>query len=305
MKGFVFAALAALVVMAIAAFGLGEVCTGQRMLSGSRGVPIGFAADVDMIRPQHAILRSGDLQRVQLKTQAPPAALSDWQRSFLCQMKASDIVLLGFALFLVLALLYQAAWMRRAVQSGARASRVVEDALLAAQRPYVFLRELQVNLTKNPISDDIQSCAIQPVFENAGVSPTRRGRSHVNWKFFQGSIPADFDFPDLDEVGNRISSYDSFKPLIVGPKATALSPVLVIDPDLLRQVRDLQGRILIWGWVEYDDASANAKRHRAEFCYQLVVTGSPPSFVGFSQFKAFNGTDGDVVRKATIVTQPV
>ena len=48
-----------------------------------------------------------------------------------------------------------------------------------------------------------------------------------------------------------------------------------MESGILRQVRDVQGRVLIWGWAEYDEVFSDAKRHRTEFCYQLVVTGSP------------------------------
>ena len=68
---------------------------------------------------------------------------------------------------------------------------------------------------------------------------------------------------------------------------------------MLRQVRDLQGRVLVWGWVEYDEVFGNSRRHRTEFCYQLVVTGSPASWVGFSQYRAFNGADEDCTKKPT------
>ena len=62
-----------------------------------------------------------------------------------------------------------------------------------------------------------------------------------------------------------------YKPLIVGPRSTALAPLLDIEPGILRQARDAQGRVLVWGWAEYDEVFGDAKRHRTEFCYQLVV----------------------------------
>ena len=116
-------------------------------------------------------------------------------------------------------------------------------------------------------------------------------------------MPADFDFSDFDDLGNRILSYDAYRPIILGPKATALSPVINIEPAILRQVRDLQGKLLIWGWVEYDEIFAGAKRHRTEFCYQVAVSGSPASHVGFSQYHLHNGVDEDCSKKPTALVR--
>jgi hypothetical protein len=167
----------------------------------------------------------------------------------------------------------------------------------------VFLKEIQVSLTKNPINEEIQTCTLQPVWENTGATPTRNGRSHVSWKYFERSVPADFDFSDFDDLGNRILSYDAYRPLIVGPKASALSPVINIEPAILRQVRDLQGKLLVWGFAEYDEIFPGAKRHRTEFCYQVAVSGSPASHVGFSQYHLHNGVDEDCSKKPTVLAR--
>jgi hypothetical protein len=55
---------------------------------------------------------------------------------------------------------------------------VVDEALLSAQRAYVCLREFRTNIVKNPLNEEIQTCTIQPIWENTGATPTRGGRSH-------------------------------------------------------------------------------------------------------------------------------
>ena len=235
----------------------------------------------------------------QAKAPQPVAAPSMWLQRFVCDIRITDVILAGFALFLLLAGLFQGLWMLAAIRASDRTASLVNEGLISAQRPYVFLREFQVAVTKNPLNDEIQTCAIQPIWENTGTTPTRNGRGHVNWKYFERSVPAEFDFADFDEVGNRITSYEDYKPLILGPRATALSPVISIEPSILRQVRDLQGKLLIWGWAEYDEVFADAKRHRTEFAYLVVVSGSPASHVGFSQYKLHNGVDGDCSKQPT------
>jgi hypothetical protein len=304
--GLIFSALISLVLMVGAVLALGQVCSpGGLLPQPNRSVPI-RVDDGRHFAPDGAVLLRVQFATPPANNNARPAA-PDWRRTFLCEIKATDVAISGFALFLVLSIvfqsLFQSTFMRRMLAASDRTAALVDDALVSSQRAYVFLREFRVNLAKNPLNEEIQTCTIQPIWENTGATPTRNGRAHINWKFFERSIPPEFDFPDFDEVGNRVLSYDAYKPLIVGPHATALAPLLDIEPGVLRQVRDLQGRVLVWGWAEYDEVFGNARRHRTEFCYQVVVTGSPASWVGFSQYKAYNAVDDDCTKKPTALVR--
>ncbi|MBZ0147150.1 MAG: hypothetical protein K8F62_06350 [Pseudorhodoplanes sp.] len=305
--GLIVSAVVSLLLMAGAVLALGHVCSPQGWMAPAvKPVPIRFDDGYGYRLESPALLLRVQFAAPPGNAKSAPAPL-DWRRNFLCEIKATDVAIAGFGLFLVLSIvfqsLFQGLFMRRVLAASDRTGRVVDDALVAAQRAYVFLREFRVNLVKNPLNEEIATCTIQPIWENTGATPTKNGRSHINWKFFERSIPSEFDFPDFDEVGNRILSYDAYKPLIVGPRATALAPLLDIEPGILRQVRDAQGRVLVWGWAEYDEVFGDARRHRTEFCYQLVVTGSPASWVGFSQYKAYNGVDEDCAKKPTALVR--
>lgn len=310
-SAFLFSALVAAAVIAGALFFLSRVCVGDGPAGPARNaprLPINFETLMPDALIERAFLttdsRDASLWRAQAAPQQRPSQTS-WLRRFVCDIRATDAALAGFALFLLLAVLFQGIWMLGAIRASDRTASLVNEGLISAQRAYVFLREFQVALTKNPLNDEIQTCAIQPIWENTGTTSTRNGRGHVNWKYFERSVPTDFDFADFDELGNRILSYDAYKPLIVGPRATALSPIISIEPTILRQVRDLQGKLLIWGWAEYDEVFSDAKRHRTEFAYLVVVSGSPASHVGFSQYKLHNGVDEDCTKKPTMLTRPV
>lgn len=304
LTAFVVAAVVSIVLMAGSVLLLAQACPATGYPGGG-SVPIRVDGE-RMRHPDPAAVIPVYFERVQ---HAAPASSPSWLRGFICQTRASDVAIAGFALFLALALIFQnlsqAAWMRRALAAAERSALVVDEAFVSAQRAYVFMRELRVNLVKNPLNEEIQVCTIQPIWENTGTTPTRNGRMHVNWKFFERAVPADFDFPDFDEVGNRVLSYDAYKPMICGPRSIVLAPLIDIEPAMLRQVRDLQGKILIWGWAEYDEVFSDARRHRTEFCYQLVVTGSPPSWVGFTQYRSFNGADDDAMRRPTALVRAV
>ncbi len=312
-SAFLISALVALAAIAGAVVYLSAVCSVEpapapaQTRTPSR-LPIHFERGVPDAVIERAVMTRESLDALLWKTQATaqpqPQAMS-WRNRFLCDIRITDVLLIGFAAFLLLATIFQGLWMLLAVRSSDRTASLVHEGLISAQRAYVSLREFQVALTKNPLNDEIQTCTIQPIWENTGTTPTRNGRGHVNWKYFDRSVPADFDFADFDELGNRILSYDSYKPLIVGPRATALSPIIGMEPAILRQVRDLQGKLLIWGWAEYDEVFSDAKRHRTEFAYLVVVSGSPASHVGFSQFKLHNGVDEDCMKQPTILARAV
>ncbi len=314
---FLISAIIACAVFAASVFALGQVCAGY--------FPGPAPEEPAKVLPQIRVELPGGghfMRAVNIRDaienpvihvqQTAPAALPQgpWWQSFLCGIKATDLALVAFAVFLLFFGFFLSLWMRgalRASESSAKAAEksaaLADEALVSAQRPYVFLKEVQVSLTKNPINEEIQTCTLQPVWENTGTTPTKNGRAHVSWKYFERSVPTDFDFSDFDDLGNRILSYDVYRPLIVGPKATTLSPVINIEPAILRQVRDLQGKLLIWGWAEYDEIFPGAKRHRTEFCYQVAVSGSPAGHVGFSQYHMHNGVDEDCSKKPTAVAR--
>lgn len=311
-SAFLLSALIAAAAIVGAVVLLSKVCVSDVPAGPARAaprLPIHFQNSGAEAVVERAVLTRENLDALlwNAQAQAPQAAAgsSTWLQRFICDIRITDAILAGFALFLLLAGLFQGLWMLAAIRASDRTASLVNEGLVSAQRAYVFLREFQVAVTKNPLNDEIQTCAIQPIWENTGTTPTRNGRGHVNWKYFERAVPPEFDFADFDEIGNRITSYDDYKPLIVGPRATALSPVISIEPSILRQVRDLQGKLLIWGWAEYDEVFDDAKRHRTEFAYLVVVSGSPASHVGFSQYKLHNGVDADCMKPVTELARPI
>lgn len=295
---FVIAAVAALLLTVVSVAGLNRACAG----SDAGAVPVRYEHAPGLQGIEKALFVPG-----QAEARALPVALSaGWPRSFLCDMRASDVVLAAVALFLALTSFFQGLWMWRTMQAAdrsARSSQAVEQAQRDAQRAYVVFKEFKLDVTRLSLIEDVQTCAIQPVWENAGATPTRNGRMHVNWRYFERAIPADLDLSDVDEMGNRIASYDQYAPLVIGPKSTSFSSVILLDASTLRMVREKQGRVLIWGWAEYDDVINPQTRHRTEFCYQLIVAGSPTHFIGFSQYPRFNGVDEDCERKPTALVR--
>jgi hypothetical protein len=312
LAAFLISALIALLLLAASILALDKVCAGAILAPAADAPPqIRVEKFYEEFPIRTAMLRTtdGNPARIVFAQAGGNASafgildLSAERRErlmrFVCEIRISDLVLLAGVVFLLLIGIFQGLWMRRAAKAAKTVAALADEALVSAQRPYVFLKDINISLTKNPINEEIQTCTLQPVWENTGATPTRNGRSQVNWKYFEGNVPEDFDFADVDDLGNRILSADAYRPLIVGPKSTAIAPVINLDPAILRQVRDLQGKLLVWGFAEYDEIFPGTPRHRTEFCYQVAVSGSPANHVGFSQYHRYNGVDGDCMFPAT------
>jgi hypothetical protein len=294
--GIAIAAAVSLVLVIIGAVVLQTSCGGGSV-PGVRGtggaVPIEFR-----VLPANDAVQLHRAAFTQVQAAPAPAAPVPFSQSFICGVRITDLIIAGFAIFLILSSVLQAMWLRRAVEAAEDSTRLVGSALVATQRAYVTLREFRVNVTRLSAIEDIQSATVQPVWENGGTTPVRNGRSHVSWKYFAGNIPSDLDLGDLDESGNRIVIEDKYLPLAIGPRGFAHSPVILIEGSTVRMVREKQGQVLIWGWAEYDDVFEGSARHRTEFCYQMQVTGSlSQSHIAFSVYKRFNAMDADCERQ--------
>jgi hypothetical protein len=287
---FGIAAAAALFLVIISAVGLRLGC------GSTVSVPSRMSTPLRVDLPADIEIAPAILQFVQAAPDRAPAV--SWSRQFFCSVNVTDLSLIAFAIFLVMIAILQGQWLKRSVETSEMSTRIFHAAMVATQRAYVVLREFQVHVTRPSSIEDVQSCTVQPIWENAGTTPTRNGRSYVNWRYFDRAVPDDFDFADYDDNGERLSGSDRYLPMTIGPRGLSFSPAIVMDGSTVRMVRELQGRVLIWGWAEYDDVFENSSRHRTEFCYQMSVAGSATaSHISFSQYERFNGVDEDCERQ--------
>jgi hypothetical protein len=134
---------------------------------------------------------------------------------------------------------------------------------------------------------------ISPVWENAGQTPTRNGRNHISWQVFsKDDGPEQIDFRDL---GNATD----YPTITIGPRSTVEGEAAKISVDTIWFARAIQGRIFIWGWMEYDDLFGPiTPRRRTEFCSYLDWLGMPEEqAIAPRVYGKFNGADNDCYRK--------
>ena len=169
--GFIISAVIAFALIAAAFVALSTVCGGEMAAPSptrqSPRLPIHYETTPGAERAVPALyIREAVEDRLWNAQAAPAPARQTWWRNFVCDIRVTDLALAGFALFLVLASIFQGLWMLGALRATERSARVVDDALISAQRAYVFLREFRVNLTKNPLNEEIQTCTVQPIWDS-------------------------------------------------------------------------------------------------------------------------------------------
>jgi hypothetical protein len=160
------------------------------------------------------------------------------------------------------------------------------NATIESQRAWVFLKTFDAN----PVTDKsgaVVAWEINPRFENSGSTPTKNLITYVDVAFNKID-PTTFP-PDLhpERIGRGT---------LIGPKTTSAVTGAIALNGALKSAA--QGKLFVWGWVEYNDVFEHTPCHRMRFVNNVVVLGDltkvpPPAnpVLRFPSFPAFNESD--------------
>lgn len=140
--------------------------------------------------------------------------------------------------------------------------RTSQSNAVAQLRAYITLKEVNVEILwdyEGP-GRTPDAYVFYCVWENGGVTPAINACSEIHDVHFIGSIPRDFDYPNVGES-------DFSTRITIGPGGPCTIPVRL---DVDRLFRDPNQRTLIYGWIEYDDIAGSGQRHRSEFCREII-----------------------------------
>ena len=245
-----------------------------------------------------------------------------WGRTFVCAATVSDYLMGLFTL--VLAIVTGFLWLETerlakgaeeqardsktaiaasekaanaATSAAAAASeqvRIARTALMDTERAFVFCERTIATHLMDKKTETILEWRFQPIWRNAGKTPTRRAVNSANHWIGQGvgPLPSNFDFPD----------YAPGSATMIGPKATMHTGPIVLTLDQANEIRAGRTHAYVWGWIDYDDIFEDSPRHRSEFCFEIIVTGNPaypPEPFAYRMHGPFNGYDGDCFRAPT------
>lgn len=166
-------------------------------------------------------------------------------------------------------------------------------------RAYVFLENFQF-IAQGHNKDLVESWRIAPIWKNSGTTPTRNMINYVNWQSFPSGEPDDIEFIDLPPIGQPVEHAK----LVIGPSLSITGQAPIIGVQEMEKMKELGGRIFIWGWAEYDDVFApDTARRRVEFCIFLEIVGDPKiprsDHLRLHIHRTFNGHDEDCFRQPT------
>ena len=116
---------------------------------------------------------------------------------------------------------------------------------------------------------------------------------------YVGPAPLADNFRFLDHVDPGVP--DIARPTLIGPKSEILVNAFEFPNEMLTEIANGRLYAYLWGWIDYDDVFRGSKRHRTEFCHQVLVSGAPEVGWGIRTaiYNRFNGMDDECVRTPT------
>jgi hypothetical protein len=181
----------------------------------------------------------------------------------------------------------------RQIKIAGRAADTAERALVAGQRAFVSVA-FRHNAVRNVHTKKITHWTFAPIWTNAGDTPTRGMRNHINIHIFDGPIPTDWEFPDLWSAsvpsGLRISV-----PMGIAPKSSIEGQSLSITVETVDEVVSGSKQLFMWGWAEYGDVFPDTSKHITRFAVRIVAGGNPRNSdlmsFSYSYLTRYNCTD--------------
>jgi hypothetical protein len=168
----------------------------------------------------------------------------------------------------------------------ANAAKKSADALIAAERAYVFVKAIDA-IEMRDAKGNVVGWQSVVVWRNSGTTPTKDMTTFINWCPFDKPIDENFYFADSVD-GTIPYPGHSF----IGPKAEIHMPAFRIGTKDIVDLREGKKFLYIWGWAEYRDIFPGTEIHRTEFCSEVVVLpvpGNPDAaIIDFRHFPSYN-----------------
>ena len=167
----------------------------------------------------------------------------------------------------------------------------IRDAMIAGKRAFVFVKNIEYRFIGKKTTHTITGWSFVTQWENGGETPAKNRTTYVQYGVFEEPIKFNFEFPDLGDVVSDGG--------IIGPKAV-MHTHTEIPLEIFDKARSGGAHIYMWGWTDYNDIFQRAKRHRTEFCVEIIVQGDVRTETcqfSFAQQGRHNGSDEQCLRE--------
>jgi hypothetical protein len=167
----------------------------------------------------------------------------------------------------------------------------IRGAMIASNRAFVFVKTIEHRLIDNKTTRTITGWNFITQWENGGNTHAKNRTTHVHCGVSEQPIEFNFEFPDLGDVVSDGG--------MIGPKGVMHSHT-EIPVEIFDKTRSGGAHVYLWGWTDYDDIFQRTKRHRTEFCVEIIVHGDVRTETcqfSFPQQGRHNGSDEQCLRE--------
>lgn len=127
-------------------------------------------------------------------------------------------------------------------------------------------------IRKDPVlaSGAVEAWQLYVRWLNRGQTPALNVRGNFSSLVFgTDGMPVDFDLAAAEHYDPKTPSE------YITPTRTFHSNKITIPVVEIETAKSNCRRIYVWGHIEYDDVFVGTKRHRLEFCDEVLIRGSP------------------------------
>jgi hypothetical protein len=186
---------------------------------------------------------------------------------------------------------------RRQWQAIREQTRLIEESLIADKRAFVCA-DLVLYLWELDSVTGLYNFRLRPRYRNTGSTPTKDLRSHVECDIRNSWLPPGYIFTDQNAtVGTGMIPPNGESTGGMAPQNAPITPQDIVETQGFKRF------IYLWGWIKYHDVFPNTPEHTTRFCWLVLITGDPMTFVpntpgqpptpGILSFSFFQHTEGN------------
>jgi hypothetical protein len=178
---------------------------------------------------------------------------------------------------------------KRATDAAHTQAAIAKQAQDATQRAFIAWRTVDVI----PIADTGYT-VLRPVMYNSGGGVAQNVLSFVNYLPASGAFKETFSYINL----YKVQICEPLSRTYVPPNGQLDLSEWTLSQDLMPDPKTGK-RLYVYGWIEYDDSIPKSRRHRTEFCVEIVASifmnsaGEERRRFNFHRHHRFNGADDD------------
>lgn len=148
----------------------------------------------------------------------------------------------------------------RAAISAEDAVSIAKEEMVIGKRPYIGIDQVNSCLSLDDV-DRTVNAVIYTHIKNSGATPAVNVSIWLHAQCFAGDIPADFDFPQMDDTKEQGQ---------ILPGTETLSVLGLRRADIEKMLAGTH-RYYVWGGCDYNNFLIKDRRHQLRFCYVVNV----------------------------------